>query len=479
MFKLVFTVALKAELPYDWLCAKNFPVYTLREIEKVDLQLLKARHQGVEILVLITGVGKENSEKAINFLKKNIQPLFIVNLGTAGTNSKEFKVGDFITPTMISDENGRSLKLDTRLPFPDFNRIIADKLISVTDLNYYFNSAAEPLFFDMEAFFQADLLRDSGISFHAVKVVTDYNNLDTKRAFKENLALVKEKLKLVFSFLDFEGKPEITVIVPTYNRAEMLSNCLASILGQTLLPKEIIVIDDGSRDHTHELVAALANPMIRLITLPENLGVSAARNRGVTAANTAWLSFCDSDDVWLPDKLQNQWAFLRQNPFYEIMQSEDIWVRNQVRVNPCKKHQRPEGWIFASSLNLCLISNSNVLLKKTLFTDFGFHNEALPSCEDYDLYLRISRYKAVGLDHKAAVVRYQGHIGQLSSKYEAMDQFRVQTLFELFKQEQDEDYRSLIKSVLVKKLEILIKGSKKRNYLDKVSFYEKIYFAAR
>lgn len=96
----------------------------------------------------------------------------------------------------------------------------------------------------------------------------------------------------------------ISVIIPTYNRSQSLHRALQSVYRQTLMPGEIIVVDDGSNDGTEQM---LRNefPEVRYI-YQQNRGVSAARNRGIAAASGDWLAFLDSDDQWLPEKLQKQ-----------------------------------------------------------------------------------------------------------------------------------------------------------------------------
>jgi GT2 family glycosyltransferase len=96
----------------------------------------------------------------------------------------------------------------------------------------------------------------------------------------------------------------VSVVVPTYNRAELLKQTLRSIQSQTLQPLEVIVLDDGSTDHTAQVCAELGNS-IRYIR-QENRGLAAARNAGIQAATGEWIAFCDSDDLWTPDKLAVQ-----------------------------------------------------------------------------------------------------------------------------------------------------------------------------
>ncbi len=170
----------------------------------------------------------------------------------------------------------------------------------------------------------------------------------------------------------------------------------------------------------------------------------------------------DSDDRWEKDKLKNQMAYLRKYPFYQIMQSEEIWIRNRVRVNPCKHHKKPLGWIWEQSLKRCLVSPSGVLIKKSLVEGYGNFDESLSVCEDYDLWLKISRHHPVGLDPSLSVIKYGGHKDQLSRKYPAIDWFRVKSLIGMLGSESLPHFRQKIINVLSKKLMILIQGYEKR-----------------
>jgi GT2 family glycosyltransferase len=173
----------------------------------------------------------------------------------------------------------------------------------------------------------------------------------------------------------------------------------------------------------------------------------------------------DSDDCWDKDKLKRQVAYLKKYPFYEIIQSEEIWIRKGVRVNPCKHHKKPIGWIWEPSLERCLVSPSGVLIKKSLLERYGMFDESLPACEDYDLWLKISRNHPVGLEPSFSVIKYGGHEDQLSKKYPAIDRFRVKSLFNMLKKEELPHFRKKIIPILEKKLYILIQGYEKRQKL--------------
>ena len=102
----------------------------------------------------------------------------------------------------------------------------------------------------------------------------------------------------------------ISVIIPTYNRASLLPRALDSVLRQTWEDLEVIVVDDASRDDTPQVMAACTDPRVRYIRLEKNSGACVARNTGVAQARGEWIAFQDSDDLWLPEKLEKQMAYL-------------------------------------------------------------------------------------------------------------------------------------------------------------------------
>ncbi|VVS93225.1 glycosyltransferase family 2 protein [Desulfoluna spongiiphila] len=224
------------------------------------------------------------------------------------------------------------------------------------------------------------------------------------------------------------NNPLISVIIPTYNRAWALGEAVDSVLAQTYPAVELIVVDDGSTDETPDLLARYGDAL-RVLTL-ENGGVSRARNHGISASKGEFIAFLDSDDRWLPGKLSEQATFFESNPEALICQTEEIWIRNGKRVNPCKHHKKPSGDIFEASLHLCLVSPSAVMMRRTLLEDVGLFDEALPACEDYDLWLRISCRYPVYTTPSPLVVKHGGHDDQLS-KTPLLDRFRIQSLVRL------------------------------------------------
>lgn len=223
--------------------------------------------------------------------------------------------------------------------------------------------------------------------------------------------------------------PMVSVIIPTYNRAVFLLEAVESVYQQTFQDFELIVVDDGSTDETAKALKRYEDRL--LYRHQDNQGVSAARNLGLQMARGKWVAFLDSDDLWLPEKLETQTGFFSQNPEAVICQTEEIWIRNGRRVNPQKKHRKFSGNIFAPSLLLCLVSPSAVMIQRDLFDQVGYFDETLPACEDYDLWLRISSQFHVYLIDQPLTIKRGGHADQLSRTIPALDRFRIQALMKL------------------------------------------------
>jgi glycosyltransferase involved in cell wall biosynthesis len=201
-------------------------------------------------------------------------------------------------------------------------------------------------------------------------------------------------------------------------------------MNQTFRDYEVIVVDDGSSDDTYEAIAAY-RPSVRYVRKQENQGVSAARNSGIRHASGPWIAFLDSDDYWLEDKLSVQMEYINRYPGTLACQTEELWIRDGMRVNPRRKHRKPSGNIFDQSLKLCLISPSSVMLKRSLVDEIGLFDETLPAAEDYDMWLRISCRYPVHLIDRELVVKEGGHEDQLSRAFMGMDRFRIRAIVKL------------------------------------------------
>jgi len=253
----------------------------------------------------------------------------------------------------------------------------------------------------------------------------------------------------------------ISIIIPSWNRAHCLGRALDSVLAQTRLPDEVIVVDDGSDDATRALVTQRYSGAVRYLH-QRNRGVSSARNTGIQAAMGDWIALLDSDDEWLPGKLQQQERDLQRNPWARFCHSDEIWVRNGRRVNPGRKHTKHGGRIYRHCLPLCVISPSAALIHREVFTRTGLFDESLPACEDYDLWLRICAVSPVLYIDAPLIVKYGGHPDQLSRRYWGMDRFRIRALEKMLDSGilTAED-RTATLAMLLEKLTIVARGADK------------------
>ena len=262
----------------------------------------------------------------------------------------------------------------------------------------------------------------------------------------------------------------ISVVIPSYNRANQLTQALQSVHVQSHPADEIIVIDDGSVDST-ETVVRQQYPHVIYIK-QANRGVSAARNHGIQMARCQWIALLDSDDTWHPQKLEMQIKHLQKNPGYRLCHTDEIWIRHGKRVNPMNKHRKYGGHIFRYCLPRCVISPSSVLIHRRVFDEYGLFDEGLSVCEDYDLWLRLCAFMPALFLPQALVTKYGGHGDQLSHQYWGMDRFRIQSLSKLLGSGSlDTKQQKQAKAILVEKCKIYIQGARKRHKHDEIRHY--------
>ncbi len=270
---------------------------------------------------------------------------------------------------------------------------------------------------------------------------------------------------------------DISVVIPTYNRCELVKRAIYSVINQTIKCKEIIVVDNGSTDNTYEMISSLF-PKVSYI-YEKKRGVSIARNLGIKNCHSKWISFLDSDDAWKPQKLENQLSFLNNNQKYRFIHTNEIWYKNNKFQNQSRKHKKSGGDIFKKSLELCCISPSSTFIKKELFNDFGFFDESLEVCEDYDMWIRVTAKEKIGFLDKPLVIKHGGHEDQLSKKHWGMDRFRIKSLEKNLKNNWFTDkQKESVLNILIKKLFIVSNGAKKRDndkifkkYSEKLNYW--------
>lgn len=262
----------------------------------------------------------------------------------------------------------------------------------------------------------------------------------------------------------------ISVVIPSYNRKEFLKRSIDSAINQTKKPFEIIVVDDGSTDGTETMIKSDYD-FVKFIK-QKNKGVSAARNIGIKVSIGEWICFLDSDDEWKKDKLEKQINAMKSNPGYKFFHSNEIWIKNGIRINQKKKHKKYGGDIFDKCLDMCRISPSSVMIDKTVFDEVGNFNENLVVCEDYELWLRIcDKYRVFFID-EPLIIKYGGHQGQLSYSIESIENHRIKALEYLILENLNRKNKRHAIQMLLSKLNIYLKGLVKRRKNDEIAVYE-------
>jgi glycosyltransferase involved in cell wall biosynthesis len=266
--------------------------------------------------------------------------------------------------------------------------------------------------------------------------------------------------------------PVVSVIIPVFNRAWCLEMTLRSVWDQTFKNFEVIVVDDGSTDDLSALMHQFQQ--VRFHRWEDNRGVSAARNQGIAMARGEWICFLDSDDRWVANKLQVQVDWMQAHPECPACYTDEIWIRNGVRVNPKNKHRKYSGDIFRHCLPLCIISPSSIMMRASVLEEIGGFDTDLAACEDYDLWLRLASRYPVDFIPEQLMIKTGGHGDQLSQKYRGMDRFRVYALEKILKQGTlSPQQRIWVLEALIKKCSILHIGYRNRGKQEEARVYDR------
>jgi len=225
----------------------------------------------------------------------------------------------------------------------------------------------------------------------------------------------------------------ISVVIPTYNRSTLVERAILSVDKQTYPNIELIIVDDGSTDDTKVRVAELAGQVkvpLRYI-YQENRGAASARNTGIRAAGSDTICFLDSDDRFLPDKVSIQAKSLLESGKH-ISHTREVWYRRGQHLNQKRKHYPPEGLIFQKCLRMCVVGMSTVMIRRELFDRYGWFDEKLPCCEDFDFWLRLSIQESFHLVNVPLTIKDGGREDQLSVTYRmGMDRYRIMSIVNL------------------------------------------------
>ena len=189
--------------------------------------------------------------------------------------------------------------------------------------------------------------------------------------------------------------PRVSVVIPTYNRKAVLLESIASVRQQSFGDLEILVCDDGSSDDSREAVLAVAaaDSRVRWIAGEHCGAPGLVRNRGIRAATGEWIAFQDSDDLWIPDKLEKQMAVLRNAPDAQFIYAHAAAILpdgSRLRMTPFRIPR--QGRIFETLLMYSMVHPQTMMVRRSLLDQVGYFNEdlGLRIVEDYELVLRLA-----------------------------------------------------------------------------------------
>lgn len=184
--------------------------------------------------------------------------------------------------------------------------------------------------------------------------------------------------------------PKVSVIIPTYNRADVVIEAIQSVLNQTLDDLELIIVDDGSTDKTRQAVEAIMDPRIRYF-YKQNSGPAGARNFGLKYAQSDFIAFLDHDDLWPPDYLKIMVGTLEEQLEYGLVYCPVTLVSpNGRRQTSYKTKSCKSGWISANLFKTGFVWTSGSVIRRNVLNGFCYDESLNRSYEDGDFFLRLS-----------------------------------------------------------------------------------------
>jgi len=201
---------------------------------------------------------------------------------------------------------------------------------------------------------------------------------------------------------------KVSVIIPTYNRADKITASIQSVLDQTYEDFELIVIDDASSDDTESVVNGIGDDRIRYHRMSENGGAARARNAGAELSGCEYIAFHDSDDKWLPDKLKCQMEYMEHHPDAGLVYGKIRFIAGEeVFVLPDEETKGDlEGYIYPWLLARNTIGTPAMLMKKKCFEEAGRFDAGLRCLEDWEFILRFAKLYKIGYIDEVLVDSY-------------------------------------------------------------------------
>jgi glycosyltransferase involved in cell wall biosynthesis len=199
--------------------------------------------------------------------------------------------------------------------------------------------------------------------------------------------------------------PAVSVVIPTFDRRPFVLEAIRSVLEQTVDDLEVVVVDDGSTDGTLEAVEGVADPRVRCVR-KEHSGIAATRNRGLAESRGRFVAFLDSDDLWVPEKLEKQLPLLEGENGFVYARYRSVRDGETLRSKPVGG---PSGRIFLSLINRIFVQTSTAVVKREVIDAVGGFDASLRYADEYDFFLRLAeRTRAGFVDEDLVIYRIHG-----------------------------------------------------------------------
>jgi glycosyltransferase involved in cell wall biosynthesis len=269
--------------------------------------------------------------------------------------------------------------------------------------------------------------------------------------------------------------PKVSVVIPVYNSDKYIEETLDSVLSQTYTDFEVIVVDDGSEDKTPSIVKQYQVKYPEKVKLiqKENGGPASARNMGIKVARGEFIAFNDSDDLWLPSKLEKQLEYFNSDPQVGLVYSKYTSFKGdkELRTKPEGGHS---GWIFTKLLSKSIIQASTMIVKRECLDAVGTFDESFSLADEYDMSLRIAKkFQCYFVDK--ALTRYRVHDTNASKNNLLFDKENLKIYKKIYNNDTDlcENEKELLKKRISRYCILVAKGLYNQGQLDESKKYQK------
>jgi glycosyltransferase involved in cell wall biosynthesis len=255
----------------------------------------------------------------------------------------------------------------------------------------------------------------------------------------------------------------VDVIIPAFERPDLLSEAIVSVLAQSHNKLHLYIVDDASPSPLQDRIK-FDDLRVTFVRLRKSLGPGGARNVGVAQGQSPYIAFLDSDDLWHATKLERQLAQFEQDPSLQWVHANEEWQRHGKLVLQRTEHRKQGGAFLERAFSRCLIANSAVMFRRDFYEKHRGFNEHFPICSDFELWLRMLADSPIGFLDEDLVIKRAGDWPQVSSTPET-DRYRVLALHRFFRQNRSSlefaKYSDTLLDEVIYKCKILHKGALK------------------